>query len=207
MTYIERLLSISSEALTEKVTLAEQAVGNQWGLTLKSVLNRKNGFYAFEQSLHVFPSNSGVELMSLQRWNEPSTWKGTYDLDFGAVLFFAEDVFGNQFGIDQESVKRFDCESGAFEDHAPDLETWARIVLADYDFETGFSLSHEWQISNRPLRAGERLAPKTPFILGGEYTIENLYAADAVEVMRFRGDLYNQIKDTPDGTPIEIKVV
>jgi hypothetical protein len=42
--------------------------------------------------------------------------------------------------------------------------------------------------------------------LGGEFAVENLYAADALELMRFRGLLARQIRDLPDGAHVTLKV-
>ena len=46
----------------------------------------------------------------------------------------------------------------------------------------------------------------TPGILGGEYSIPNIKMAPLAELIRFSGDLANQIKDLPDGAQIQLKV-
>ena len=46
--------------------------------------------------------------------------------------------------------------------------------------------------------------PKVPFFLGGAYSMENLWAGDAVEGMRFKADLAMQTTNLPDGTQIRI---
>lgn len=79
--------------------------------------------------------------------------------------------------------------------------------MADYSFETGYETAHQWQQQNGPLPDGRRLLPKTPFIMGGKYEVENLFALDAVKGMRYRADIWKQIRDLPDGTPIQLKVV
>ena len=43
-------------------------------------------------------------------------------------------------------------------------------------------------------------------ILGGEYSIENIFALDVYEHFSFTRDIHFQIKDLPDGTRFEIKV-
>jgi len=42
--------------------------------------------------------------------------------------------------------------------------------------------------------------------MGGEYTIENLWAGDAVQGMRFKGDVALQIRDVPDGGAVKLKI-
>jgi hypothetical protein len=40
------------------------------------------------------------------------------------ALFFAEEVFGNQFCLHYERVCSFDAETGELNDLAANLETW-----------------------------------------------------------------------------------
>ena len=42
---------------------------------------------------------------------------------------------------------------------------------------------------------------------GGEFALANLYPADAVKAMQYRGDLAVHLRDVPDGGQIELKVV
>jgi hypothetical protein len=44
-------------------------------------------------------------------------------------------------------------------------------------------------------------------VLGGEYIISNIKTAPLIELIRFSGDLANQIKDLPDGAQIQLKVI
>jgi hypothetical protein len=48
------------------------------------------------------------------------------------------------------------------------------------------------------------LIPKIPFVLGGKYEVDNLYAGNIVDAMRFRASLARQISAIPDGTAITI---
>jgi hypothetical protein len=50
-----------------------------------------------------------------------------------------------------------------------------------------------------------RLLPKLPFVLGGEYNLDNLYLANSVEGMRFRGSIARQIQNIPDGNKVVLK--
>jgi hypothetical protein len=73
--------------------------------------------------------------------------------------------------------------------------------------ETGYWLAHEWQVRHGRLPLTQRLFPKTPFVAGGAYAIDNLYAGEVVEGMRFRGYFANQIRDLPDGARIRLRVM
>jgi len=52
-----------------------------------------------------------------------------------------------------------------------------------------------------------RTLTKVPFVVGGKYELDNLYAGNILEAMRFRASLARQIAEVPDGTPINLKVV
>jgi hypothetical protein len=145
--------------------------------------------------------------MDLERWNMDVLWRGEFGRAAEGLLFFAEDVFGEQFALSDGKVWRFNPESGERKEFADDLNEWAKKILADYSYETGYEQAHEWQQKNGRLMDGLRLIPKTPFILGGEYKAENLFAIDAAKGMRYRADIWKQIRDLPDGTPIHLKVL
>ncbi|MFG0335047.1 MAG: T6SS immunity protein Tdi1 domain-containing protein [Maioricimonas sp. JB049] len=58
-----------------------------------------------------------------------------------------------------------------------------------------------------PLAAGERYCLKIPGVLGGEYTGENLGKVPFDALIRFSGDIAEQIKDLPDGAPIRVRIL
>jgi hypothetical protein len=165
---------------------------------LGQLLRKRNGFYAFESTLHVFPSGAGDGAV-LEAWNEPSLWKRQYGPELADLQFFAEDVFGGQFALGPRGVVSFDPETAETTLLAKDIDGWATAVLADYNVLTGYQIAHDWQARNRPLAGGERLVPKIPFVLGGGFTADNVYAMDAVRGMHLRADLARQIKNLPDG--------
>ncbi len=209
-TSLERLLSVAGKPLcAEPPVMSQQSLFDtgRLGESLIRLLQGKNGFYAFESALHVFSSGCRNATQDIETWNEYDLWKKGYGELLSNYLFFAEDAFGVQFGIYSSRVIRFDPESGESEEIANDIEEWAEIILADYDYQTGYSLAHQWQAKNGALQEGKRLLPKVPFILGGAYEVENLYAEDTLEGMYLRADIWRQIHDLPDGAQIELKVI
>ena len=98
-----------------------------------------------------------------------------------------------------------DIESGAYEYISDSFDNWAKEILNDYNYLTGYSLADEWQKENRPLKTNERLIPKIFFILGGQYNIENLYPMDRNEALSLRFDMFKQLKDISDGDSIIIE--
>ncbi len=206
MTSLDRLLSNASEPLTKcKPDLSEELRGLAGSLAedLIRMLIRCNGFYVLEKALHVFPTHSSQEEIGLDDWNENQLWRSDYRGLADGCLFFAEDVFGGQFCIKDNRINTFDPETGVLEYLADDVEDWARAIISDYEVLTGYPLAHHWQKQNGPLPAKKRLLPKLPFVLGGDFALDNLYLADAVEAMKFRADIACQIKELPDGAQVK----
>src|SRR5579864_1280541 len=140
MTPVEELLSVSSEPLRTK----PDALPNIFepcalGQELFEMLLQKNGFYAFESALHVFPitkdPGSGVE-----GWNASELWRNEYKELAEGLLFFAEDVLQDQFclSMKQDGVFRFTAETGQTTILANSIKEWAERIVADYKVETGF---------------------------------------------------------------------
>lgn len=211
-------------------------MGGNGTAQLVELLQERNGFYAFERALHVLPSNcvnseiaadslanlpqTGRILsaaddqsrlmrsaMDLEHWNMDGLWRNEFGTAAKGLLFFAEDAFGEQFGLANGKIWRFNPESAVREQFARDLQEWAEKILADYSLETGYQLAHDWQQQNGELREGQRLIPKIPFIMGGKYETDNLFALDAGKAMRYRADIWKQVRDLPDGTQIQLKVL
>jgi hypothetical protein len=207
---ISKLLSISSAPIVLSQAEAEPLGSLLTGLgrtaeQLVSLLGVKNGFVAFENALVVFPRCGGKLIPGLKQWNSLTGWRRYYlSVAPESIVFFAEDAFANQFGLDRAGVARLDPESGALTRHSASVEHWAAKVLENYDFETGWSVAKKWQVANGPLGLSKKLIGKTPFILGGDYVPENLMAVERSAAMEALGRLFNQIKSAPEGTRVTV---
>ena len=168
---------------------------------LSEMLIEKNGFYAFESALFV-RSYDGI-----QAWNERGLWRESYSGLADGIVFFAEDIFGGQFGIRGEQVVSFDPETADVEVLSSSLEDWAKEILNEYPVLTGYPLAEEWQEEHGRLSPGMRLVPKLPFVAGGDFSVRNLYELNDVAGMRLRGDIARQIHDAPEGAELKIKIV
>jgi hypothetical protein len=173
---------------------------------LAPLLALKNGFYAFESALHVLPLRP-ISGRGLDDWNSAQGWRADYQGLADDAVFFAEDVFGVQFCLVSGAVASFDPETGEKTPIASNIEEWAQCVLENHEELTGHPLAHKWQARNGVLPQGQRLLPRTPFIMGGEYAIENLFQLDAEQGMRSRAAVALQIRDLPDGTNVVLKVI
>lgn len=207
MTSLEKLVSIASSPISQSPAVVDLDVSGRLGGQIRSLLRLRNGFYAFESALHVFPACRSGRHMTVRQWNSPDLWLAEYaDLAEGA-FFFAEDAFGNQFCIHDGRVCSFDAETGELSELADDVELWAGRVLEERNILTGYPLLHEWQKRNGAMPVGRRLMPKIPFVLGGDYSLTNLYSLGAISAMKSRGNLARQLKDFPDGTRVEFRVI
>jgi hypothetical protein len=207
---IQDLLRIASAALSAPVLRAEVSaeIGrDQLNQELAGILEQKNGFFAFESALHVLPFSARATQLSVERWNSLDLWRFAYRTLAPQGTFFAQDLFGGQFALHSGGVFRFNPETAELQWFADSLEEWAGNLLADPDVETGWPLARAWQQKFGMLKPGMRLVPKIPFVLGGEYAIDNLHPLDACEAMKFYAELAIQIADLPEGASVRLRVV
>jgi hypothetical protein len=169
--------------------------GGKLSRDLEILLTGKNGFFAFESALHVLPTTRTSGGEGLDSWNAPSGWRSSYGGLAIGYLFFAEDIFGNQFGIKDGRVVSFNAETAECEIVADSVEQWAKEVLGNFELMTGYPIGHAWQEQNGPLADGFRLVPRQPFVLGGAYAVDNLRAIVATRGMRWRGQLASEFMD------------
>jgi hypothetical protein len=207
--FISKLIDISTPAIFDDLPVSgvvDIFPLNKISIELMNLLQKRNGFYAFESALHVFPFQTNEKVIGLQEWNSPKVWLKEYQDLVSGFFFFAEDIFGSQFCIGHDGIYLFDPETAEVEFIASDLEEWAQKILSNYNFYTGHEFAHAWQAKNGNLSIGMRLIPKTPFVAGGSYAVENLFPLDSVRAMQLRASLALQIRDLPDGTQIVWKI-
>lgn len=202
----DALVTRASEPLGTSSDLSGLPEGGPRFDELWELLRLRNGFFAFESALRVFPAGPSTSTMPAEQWNALGTWKYEYSGMADGLWCFAEDIFGVQFAIHGDDVVSFDPETGDVRPVADSIGSWAHLVLMEYKTWTGWVIAHNWQTENGALSTSQRLLPKLPFVLGGSYDLTNLYAGDAVEGMRWRGSLATQIRDLPDGATIEFVV-
>jgi len=208
---LDKLISIGSQPLeigAPGVSKEVERLAGDLLPQLKYLLGSKNGFVAFESALHVFSAGSAFGFYGLNEWNRPDLWVSEYGGVADGFLFFAEDIFGEQFGIREHAVYRFRPETAETEFLAGDLNGWAKAILDDCDYRTGYSVARDWQYKHGPLERGRRLAPVIPFTFKEtSYESSNFYAAEPVELMRFRAQLFLQTRNLQDGAGVKLQIV
>ena len=170
---------------------------------LAAFLSLKNGFFAFDGALQVFPAAESVDSYSFDFWNSPLFWRHCYRGMTDNMLFFAQDIIGTQFAIRGDGVYAFEPETAACNFIGKNLEDWARAVLENADEMVGWSLALDWKEKNGPLKPIERLMPKIPIICNGPATLDNLRAVEAGRAMRARGNLAVAVSQAPAGAVIK----
>lgn len=206
----DELLAIASPATSDVRAVDLQAENKRTCQRLQSelqeLLSRRNGFYAFEGALHFLPScnlTSAPEI-PIQAWNEFSLWRSWYQDLTADLLFFAEDIFGSQFAISNTQIVSFDPESAEILPLTATFGEFVHLLMHDGDNLTGFPIAHSWQVANGAIARGSRLIPKVPFVLGGNFEHSNLFSMNAVKGMRYRGEIWQQIKNLPDGAQVRL---
>ena len=118
---------------------------------------------------------------------------------FGNLI--ARDIHGRYWRICPEDVY---CKVVA------DSTASYHALLNDKDFVDDWEMSglvNEARETVGQLESGQSYCLKVPGILGGAYGGENLATISTIELIRFSGDLGRQIRDLPDGSKIELRVV
>ena len=177
-------------------------IGRQLGQLLKS----KNGFFCFESALRVFPDTTSSSSWGLEEWNSEENWKYSYSGLASDLFCFAEDIFGNQFCISNNEIVIFNAETADIEVFAVSMENFARRILIDHDFVTGHSVASDWQAVHGTLKGRERLFPRTFFIFGGEYALQNVVKLDSIRAMVSYGNIARQIHGLADGLNVKLVI-
>lgn len=176
--------------------------------SLRTLYRTQNGGYFNGGLLHVLGACRALRHADLATWNQPQLWKATFaDLPLSEYLFFADDPFGNQFGIRlgeaTPAVHRFDIQHGEFQEMAPSLADFFNLVLVNdgtwllgADFLEQFTEScGEWQV-------GQHLAQVIPSLLSGSLAAENLRPMDPWVNLYMCGQIVTQVKPLPPGTEV-----
>ncbi len=171
---------------------------------LADALGRMNGFFLFNAGVQVFRVGAeqgwGPELST---WNQPDTWKDTYQGLADDLFCFGQDLFGVQFAIDGGGqVVTMDPETGQRSALGTSLDEWAAWLSADPDDRGAATFAKAWQDKFGPLTPDQRLIPRQFFVTGGSYDFANLMVQDATVAMRIRGPIARQVHDLPDGAHV-----
>lgn len=126
----------------------------------------------------------------------------------------AEVIATNDFG---NVIVR--AKDGAYWRICPEEWLCDKVAENEHQFKelfAGDDLRTDWEMSQLVRLARQALGDispeqcyclKIPGVIGGKYEAANLGTISRIELIRFSGDMAQQIKDVPDGTAIRIKIV
>ena len=166
-----------------------------------------NGGFFFSRSLIIYGRNCECDFyVSNDVVNKKMNIE--YDWISASNFFFACDVFGNQFCFDDHTseIYLFNIETGNRERIAGDFIEWITILKSETDYFTGQSFIIKWEEVMPRLNYYERLTPKMPFVLGGEYHLSNMRVEKLEKILEFNSNIAKQIKDLPDGSLVNIEI-
>jgi len=81
------------------------------------------------------------------------------------------------------------------------------VLLNDVNYFTGVELAKELIENKREdLSAGFRLCPKMPFVMGGEYKLDNLYLKLFDKNLSYNAAIARQVICLEDGQKVQLKI-
>lgn len=133
-------------------------------------------------------------------------WRWLADESHRPILVSAlGDVF---LQVPTGAVFRLECGLGRLEEVAPDGEAFRRALTQRESVTEWFlpGLVAELLTLGPPLGPGEVYGWKTPPVLGGEFEPANFEPTDLAVHLGLLGQILEQVRDVPEGTPIRIRL-
>jgi len=164
-----------------------------------------NGGFFFGQSLQLYSLTQEEAFRNILNVN--SVLQTEFNFLFDGLFSFAQDIFGNQFAfnIDNGHIVLFNIETGTKEILAKGFKEWLNILVEDLEYYTGMSYEKEWK-QNYSIALNERLQPKIPFVIGGNYSIDNFYANSYPAYLLYNADISKQVFHLKDGEKVQLKI-
>lgn len=168
------------------------------------IVENNNCEYFYDQALNIYGYSKIRNFMNIDMIN--NIIKEEYGDIFQGLVAFGQDVFGSQFcfNVSDGKIILFDSESGDRKVIASDFTNWIDELSADPEYYTGINVLNEWSSLNKKILFRERLCPKKPFIMGGEFAAENLYASTFPDYIKAYANIAKQVYNLPNGTKAKI---
>jgi hypothetical protein len=174
------------------------------------LLHVANGFVSNRKAFRLFGIDTRMPALDLRLWNR-SSWVAEYGDLAASLVFIAEDIFGDQYGLrfasgtDQDPVLvKFWCEGGETEViEAESLLAWlASSVLREEPTPL------DWHLATAAFARGltpsetEHLSFSVPLVAGGNAEESNLEVMDRVFHLHLLGQLSQKNRSLPEGAKI-----
>ena len=202
-----------SGASTEEMNRCEQLLNSPLPASLRRMLSYRNGGSFGRGLFHLMGATRPYRHADLASWNHPALWKATFEtINLEPLIFFADDIFGNQFGYlpgdDDPSVWRFDIQEGELLELASSItEFFTEVLPKDGSWLLGADFRDAYDETVEHREVGRHLGLVTPSLLGGSLAQENLQQMDPWVNLYVTGQVVSKIKPLPSGTEIRGLVV
>jgi hypothetical protein len=167
-------------------------------------LKQTNGGYIFQSSLHfygVLPNEIESDIF-YNTFLFQKYYKDALEIN----VVFGEDIFGNQFAfLKNNQIVFINIETAEAYETFDDFNSFSNTLFTDIDYYSGFSIVKEWENTKGKISIGERLCPIKPIVIGGTFSIDNFFSLKKEKLFDYSSYIAKQIKDTPDGTFVELK--
>ncbi|WP_341839631.1 SMI1/KNR4 family protein [Chitinophaga caseinilytica] len=165
-----------------------------------------NGGFYFNRSLQLY-GFSGQE--AFKNANEINIQIQTHFGKLAEKLFaFGQDIFGYQFAFIEGSsdIVYFNSETGEKEIMANSFSEWLQVLEDKLDYYTGEPFMIDWIKEKGKLDIDARLIPIKPFVIGGDYEVDNLHVLHFPKYLEYYADMARQISVLPDGAAVRLTI-
>jgi len=173
------------------------------------LLEIANGFVLKRSWFRLFGVEPDLTYLDIHQWNR-SPWIAEYGNLAAGLVFFAEDVFGDQYAFRfvssarEPTLVKFWCEGGEVQDlGVTSLQTWfLETVFSDEPLFLDRDLAvAAFQKGLRP-SGKEHLSFILPLITGGSAEVENIEVLDRIFHLHLLGQLSLKNLRLPEGERI-----
>ena len=174
----------------------------------RRLLELANGAFLHGHALHLFGACAGPPWHSLSAWNAPDGWRRGYGSDTDGLTFFAEDAFGDQFAYSGRGgeVVSFEAELGRIIPAAPTFVDWLEEMIERPRAVLPVDVMEAQEIEHKHHRPGTQLFAYPPLCTAESREDVTIGHVDAIEAMRFRGQLALQLRAMPPGSRVKIEI-
>jgi hypothetical protein len=135
-----------------------------------------------------------------------SAWRWRFS---GRVDIVMISNLGDLFLQDEEGLLFWlQTDGGALEKIADNSDQFTQLLNDEQTLDIWLlpAFVEKLVAAGQTLKNNEVYSPKTLTVLGGSYDPENFWPTDMKVHLKFTGVICEQIKDLPDGTPVNIKI-
>jgi hypothetical protein len=188
--------------------IADETVLDRVPRELRTALRARNGCVAYRGAVHVRGACLDPAWHSLRAACEgPTAFPVLYPALSPDDVPFAEELFGDQFILRDGRVLRLTAETGDLEGTAESVEAWFEQLLEDVAGLLGYEPSAALARVGGKLGAGQLVSVFPPLVVDAGEQPRSFRAIDALDCRGALAAFARQIRDLPDGAPVEIKVI